>query len=180
MERCSWLDLKNPKYVKYHDEEWGILHEDDYYLFRMLILEMFVAGLSFECVLNKVDAFKKAFDDFDYIKIANYDDKKINELMNNKGIIRNKLKITSAINNASKFKEISDKFNGFINYIYTFTNGKIIYENNKTSSPLSDSISKDLKKRGMKFLGTVTIYSYLQAIGVINSHDEKCFLYKGK
>ena len=168
--RCKWCNINNPIYVKYHDEEWGILNLDDKYLFEMLILESFQAGLSWECVLNKREEFKKAYDNFNLEKICSYKDKKINELLNNKGIIRNKLKIKASIENAKIFKNIKDEYGSFKNYLETFTKGKIIYEIGKTTNELS----KDLIKRGMKFVGSTIIYSYLQAIGIINSHDDNC------
>ena len=177
--RCKWCNEKNKIYVEYHDKEWGILNTEDRYLLEMLILESFQAGLSWECVLNKREAFRKSYDNFAIDKIINYDDKKIEELINNKDIIRNKLKIKSSINNAIIFKKISEEYKGFYNYLKTFTRGNIIYENNKTTSNLSDNISQDLQKRGMKFVGSTIIYSYLQAIGVINSHDDTCD-YKNK
>lgn len=172
--RCKWCNEKNKKYVEYHDNEWGILNTEDKYLLEMLILESFQAGLSWECVLNKREAFRKGYDNFAIDKIINYDDKKIEELINNKDIIRNKLKIRASINNAKIFKQISEEYKGFYNYLKTFTKGNIIYENDKTTSNLSDNISQDLQKRGMKFVGSTIIYSYLQAIGVINSHDDTC------
>lgn len=177
--RCKWCNEKNKKYVEYHDKEWGILNTDDKYLLEMLILESFQAGLSWECVLNKREAFRRSYDNFAIDKIINYDDKKIEELINNKDIIRNKLKIKSSINNAKIFKQISEEYKGFYNYLKTFTKGIIIYENDKTTSNLSDNISQDLQKRGMRFVGSTIIYSYLQAIGVINSHDDTCD-YKNK
>ncbi len=178
MIRCKWCNLDNKKYIDYHDNEWGILNLDDSYLFEMLILESFQAGLSWECVLNKRDNFKLCYDNFNLDKIINYDDKKIDELLQNKGIIRNKLKIKMSINNAKIFKKIQTEFGSFSNYLNSFTKGKIIYELNLTHSKLSDDISKDLMSRGMKFVGTTIIYSYLQAIGVIYSHDKECFKYK--
>ena len=178
MKRCKWCNLKNEKYIKYHDEEWGVPNFDDKYLFEMLILESFQAGLSWECVLNKREAFEKAYDNFDIEKIINYDETKILELSENKNIIRNKLKIKASINNAKVFKNIKEEYQTFYNYLKSYTNDKIIYENDKTTSPLSDAISKDLIKRGMKFVGSVIIYSYLQAIGIIYSHEENCFLFK--
>lgn len=178
MKRCKWCNLKNEKYIKYHDEEWGVPNFDDKYLFEMLILESFQAGLSWECILNKREAFEKAYDNFDIEKIINYDETKILELSENKNIIRNKLKIKASINNAKVFKNIKEEYQTFYNYLKSYTNDKIIYENDKTTSPLSDAISKDLIKRGMKFVGTTIIYSYLQAIGVINSHEDDYYLYK--
>ena len=176
--RCQWCNLKNSKYVEYHDNEWGKLRTDDNYLFEMLMLETFQAGLSWECILNKRENFKKAYDDFNFIKILKYDDKKIDELMQNTGIIRNKLKIKSSICNAKIFNDIRDEYGSFYNYLKEFTKGKVFYEIGKTANDLSDFISKDLQKKGMKFVGSVVIYSYLQAVGIINSHEKKCFLYK--
>ena len=178
MNRCSWCNLNNNKYILYHDNEWGKPTHDDNKLFELLILESFQAGLSWECILNKREDFRKAFDNFNYKKISKYNETKINELLNNKNIIRNKLKIKAAINNSKIFIDIQKEYKSFSNYIWSFTNNNIIYENDKVSSELSDKISNDLKKRGMKFVGTIIIYSYLQAIGIINSHEENCFLYK--
>ena len=180
MQRCSWCNLKNPKYVDYHDNEWGVPQYDDKKLFELLILENFQAGLSWECVLNKRNDFIKAFDNFDIDKIIAYKQDKIDCLMQNKQIIRNRRKIESTIKNAKSFKDISKEFGSFSKYIWSFTNNKIIYETGKTSSELSDMISNDLRKRGMKFVGTVIVYSYLQAIGVINSHEKNCFKYVEK
>lgn len=179
-KRCAWCNLKNQKYVEYHDNEWGVANFDDKYLFEMLILESFQAGLSWECVLNKRDSFRQAYDNFDLKKVCNYDEKKKQELISNAEIIRNKLKVNASINNAKIFRDIKNEFGTFYNYLKTFTNGETYYEVGLTSSELSDKISKDLKKRGMKFVGTTIIYSYLQAIGIINSHDKDCFMYKGK
>lgn len=179
-KRCAWCNLKNQKYVEYHDNEWGVANFDDKYLFEMLILESFQAGLSWECVLNKRDSFRQAYDNFDLEKVCNYDEKKKQELISNAEIIRNKLKINASVNNAKIFRDIKNEFGTFYNYLKTFTNGETYYEVGQTSSELSDKISKDLKKRGMKFVGTTIIYSYLQAIGIINSHDKDCFMYKGE
>ena len=173
--RCKWCNMQNPLYVKYHDEEWCEPNFNEKYLFEMLILESFQAGLSWECVLNKREDFRQAYDNFDIDKICNYKETKIQELLENKKIIRNKLKINASINNAKIFRNIQKEYGAFKNYLETFTKGNIIYENDKTTSSLSDSISKDLQKRGMKFVGSTIIYSYLQAIGAIYSHDEKCF-----
>lgn len=178
MNRCSWCNLSNPKYIEYHDKEWGVLNLDDKYLFEMLILESFQAGLSWECILNKRENFRLSYDNFEIDKICSYNDEKIDELINNKGIIRNKLKIKASINNAIIFKKIINEYGSFHNYLKKFTNDKVIYEYNKITNTLSDEISKDLTKRGMKFVGSVIIYSYLQAIGIINSHDKECFMHK--
>lgn len=180
IKRCKWCNLKNPLYIKYHDEEWCQPNFNEQYLFEMLILELFQAGLSWECVLNKREDFRKAFDNFDIDKISKYNNKKIEELLKNEKIIRNKLKINAAINNSKIFKEIQKEYGSFYNYLRTFTKDTTIYEIDKVTSELSDNISKDLIKRGMKFVGSTIIYSYLQAIGVIYSHDKECFMYKEK
>lgn len=180
MKRCHWCNLSNPMYVKYHDEEWGILNFDEKYLYEMLILEMFQAGLSWECVLNKREAFRDAFSNFDVNKVARYDETDINNLIQNKGIIRNRLKIQAAINNSKIFIEIEKEYGSFKNYLLSFSNGHIIFENDETTNDLSDKISKDLKGRGVKFAGSTIVYSYLQAIGIINSHEVGCFLHKGE
>ena len=178
MKRCKWCNLKNEKYVDYHDNEWGKYNLDEKHLFEMLILESFQAGLSWECILNKRESFRKAYDNFDVDKICKYDDAKIEEMLENKDIVRNKLKIKASINNANIFKKIQEEFGTFENYLKTFTKDKVIYECDVTRSDLSDEISKDLIKRGMKFVGTTIIYSYLQALGIIYSHDKECFMHK--
>ena len=174
--RCRWANPKNERYIRYHDEEWGLPVHDDRKLFEMLILECFQAGLSWECVLNKQDAFREAFDGFDLEKICAYNEDKLEALRSNPGIIRNRLKIQAAVTNARVFREIQQECGGFSEYLWHWTDGKVIYETGRTSSELSDNISKDLEKRGMKFVGTTVIYAYLQAVGVIYSHDEGCFL----
>ena len=178
MKRCKWCNLNNPIYVEYHDKEWGVMNINDNYLLEMLILESFQAGLSWECVLNKRESFRLAYDNFNIDKICNYTENKIIELSENKDIIRNKLKIKASINNTKIFKSIQKEFGSFSNYLKTFTKDNIIYETDKTTNFLSDDISKDLIKRGMKFVGSTIIYSYLQAIGIIYSHEKECFLYK--
>ena len=176
MQRCHWVDVKSEIYVKYHDEEWGVPKHDDKELFELLILESFQAGLSWITVLKKREAFRAAFDNFNVNKVANYTDSKIEELLKNEKIIRSRGKINAAIGNAKIFLEIQKEFGSFSNYIWGFTNNKIITNTGfPVSSPLSDKISNDLKKRGMKYVGTVIIYSYLQAIGVINDHEKGCF-----
>ena len=179
-KRCSWVNLNNPLYVKYHDEEWGRPLHDDQALYELLILESFQAGLSWECVLNKRESFRQAFDGFDPHKIACYDERKTAELMSNPGIIRNRRKIEAAVSNSRVFLAIAREFGSFGSYLESFTKGETLYECGNTTNPLSDAISKDLKKRGMKFVGSTIIYSYLQAIGVIYSHDKDCYLYKGE
>ena len=178
MKRCKWCNLNNPLYIEYHDKEWGIPNFDDKYLFEMLILESFQAGLSWECILNKRKYFKKAYENFDIDKIINFDERKIKELLSNDKIIRNKLKINASINNAKIFKNIQNEYGSFYKYLLTFTKNKILKETNKTTNDLSDSISKDLIKRGMKFVGSTIIYSYLQATGFIYSHEKECFMSK--
>ena len=180
VKRCKWCNLKNPKYIAYHDNEWCQPNFEDHYLYEMLILESFQAGLSWECVLNKRDAFRVAYDGFDLDKICAYDEQKISDLLENKEIIRNRLKIKASINNSKIFKEILQEYGSFYNYLKGFTKNEIIYEINKTTNELSDAISKDLQKRGMKFVGSTIIYSYLQAIGIIYSHDKDCFMHKNE
>lgn len=180
VKRCKWCNENNSLYVEYHDKEWCVPNFDDKYLFEMLILESFQAGLSWECILNKRKDFKIAYDDFNIDKIVNYDEDKINRLLSNDKIIRNKLKIRASINNAKIFKNIQKEYGSFYNYLILFTNNKLFYEVNKTKNDLSDLISKDLVKRGMRFVGSTIIYSYLQATGFIYSHDRECFLYKEK
>lgn len=178
MKRCKWCNLNNPLYIEYHDKEWGIPNFDDKYLFEMLLLESFQAGLSWECILNKRKYFKKDYENFDIDKIINFDERKIKELLSNDKIIRNKLKINASINNAKIFKNIQNEYGSFYKYLLTFTKNKILKETNKTTNDLSDSISKDLIKRGMKFVGSTIIYSYLQATGFIYSHEKECFMSK--
>lgn len=178
MNRCSWCNNNNPIYVDYHDHEWGVPNHDDKYLYEMLIIESFQAGLSWECVLNKRKSFKEAYDNFDINKVIKYDDNKINELLSNKDLIRNKLKIKASIKNSIIFKSIQKEYGSFDNYLRHYTKDKIIYENDKTTNELSDNISNDLYKRGMRFVGSTIIYSYLQAIGVIYSHTNECDMYK--
>ena len=174
--RCQWVNLKNPLYVKYHDEEWGIPSRDDAYLYEMLLLEMFVAGLSWECVLNKRESFRIAFDRFEIDRVLAYDEIKKQELMNDPTIIRNRLKINATVKNSIVFQAIQREFGSFDRYIWSFTNNQVIQEpfTERTTSPLSDAISKDLKRRGMTFVGSTIIYSFLQAIGVINGHARDC------
>ncbi|RXM45760.1 DNA-3-methyladenine glycosylase I [Flavobacterium sp. YO64] len=178
--RCGWCSSSD-LYKKYHDEEWGTPVYDDPTLFEFLILETFQAGLSWITILNKRENFKTAFDNFDYKKIASYSEDKIEELLQNTGIIRNKLKIRSAVTNAQAFMKIQDEFGTFSDYIWKFTDGKPIDNNPKTlkdvpaTTPISDAISKDLKKRGFKFVGSTVIYAHMQATGMVNDHIEDCW-----
>ncbi|WP_406533530.1 DNA-3-methyladenine glycosylase I [Methanobrevibacter sp.] len=174
IKRCSWAG-DDEIYIRYHDEEWGVPTHDDQELFEMLVLESFQAGLSWITILKKRENFRKAFDNFDVEKVAGYGEEKVEELRQDKGIIRHKGKIASAINNAQIFIEIQEEFGSFDDYIWSFTDGEIIKAEFKTESELSKNISKDLKKRGMKFVGPTIIYSYLESIGIIDNHQENCF-----
>ncbi len=174
--RCRWCNLNNPLYVAYHDEEWGRPEHNDRKLFELLILEGFQAGLSWECILNKRAAFRAAFDGFDPVVVSQYTDAKIEALMQDKGIVRNRRKITSAVKNAAIFRAIAAEYGSFDAYIWGFTQGQTIRENDRTTSALSDRVSKDLHRRGMRFVGSTIMYSYLQAIGVIDSHEDGCFM----
>ena len=175
-KRCHWCNLNNPLYVHYHDYEWGKLDLRENYLFEMLILEMFQAGLSWECVLNKRGAFRKAYEGFVPSKVASFSEEKIASLCSNKDIIRNKRKILASVENSKIFLSIEVEYASFSAYLMTFTGGKIMKETESTSSSLSDAISLDLRKRGMKYVGTKVVYSFLQAVGIINSHDDDCYL----
>ena len=175
--RCHWFDESNEIISKYHDEEFGILNKDDDYLFEILVLVNFQTGLSWEIMLKKREDFRIAFDGFDVDKIADYDNEKIEDLLKNDKIIRNRNKINAVVNNANAFIKIQKEYGSFYDYIKTFTKGEIFHERGLTESELSRTMVKDLKMRGMKYLGPVTMYSYLQTIGVINSHEEDCFLY---
>ncbi|WP_027089623.1 DNA-3-methyladenine glycosylase I [Thomasclavelia saccharogumia] len=180
VKRCTWVDEKSEIYKDYHDHEWGRPVYDDEKLYEMFLLETFQAGLSWITILKKREAFKEAFDQFDVKKIARYDETKVTELLNNEKIIRSKRKIAAAIKNAKIFMDIQNEFGSFSKYIWGFSNNQIIKnidDNFKTTSKLSDEISNDLKKRGMSFVGSITIYSYLQAVGIVNDHELNCFCY---
>lgn len=181
MQRCKWVNLNNKLYIDYHDNEWGRPVYADHKLFELLLLESFQAGLSWETILNKRKYFKESFDNFDYNLISKYNDQKIEELLNNKNIIRCKRKINAAINNAKIYIDIIKEWGSFSKYIWHFTNNAIITNDNDVipvKTELSDKISADLKKRGMKYVGSIIIYSYLQAIGIVNDHEKTCFLSK--
>ena len=175
--RCHWFDKSNDILRKYHDEEFGILNKDDDYLFEILVLVNFQTGLSCEIMLKKREDFRIAFDGFDVEKIAGYDENRMEELLKNENIIRNRNKINAVVNNAKVFIKIQEDYGSFYDYIKTFTKGQIFHERGLTESELSRTMVKDLKKKGMKYLGPITMYSYLQTVGVINSHEENCFLY---
>jgi DNA-3-methyladenine glycosylase I len=181
--RCAWCE-KDDLYRDYHDNEWGNpVYEDDK-LFEFLVLETFQAGLSWYTILKKRNNFRKAFDQFDYSKVAQYDDKKIEALMQDIGIIRNGLKIKASISNAVAFINVQQEFGSFSKYIWNFTDGKPIHNNIKNikevpaKTPLSDKISKDLKKRGFKFVGSTVVYAHMQATGMVNDHVEECWKMK--
>lgn len=180
--RCPWCG-NDPLYVQYHDEEWGVPVKDDGKLFEFLTLETFQAGLSWITVLRKRENFRKAFDNFDYKKIAKYSEDKVESLKQDAGIIRNGAKINAAISNAQAFMKVQDEFGSFSNYIWGFTNNKPLVNKRKkigelpASTELSDTISKDLKKRGFKFVGSTVVYAHLQATGQINDHLVDCFRY---
>jgi len=182
-ERCEWCG-KDPLYVEYHDNEWGVPVFDDAKLFEFLILETFQAGLSWITILRKRENFRAVFDGFDYKKIATYNEDKFNELLQNKGIIRNKLKIKATISNAVAFMEIQKEFGSFSKYIWNFVNEKPLKNIYKTlkevpgTTALSDTISKDLKKRGFKFVGSTVVYAHMQATGMVNDHVKTCFRYQ--
>ncbi len=179
VNRCTWVNLENPVYVKYHDTEWGIPQHSDKILFEMLILEFFQAGLSWECILNKREGFRQALDGFDAEKISRYGEEKCAQLLLNPNIIRNRLKIQACVTNSRIFMQIQEEYGSFDAYLWGFTDGKPILESCdiRTTSPLSDRISQDLKKRGMKFVGSTVIYAYLQSVGVLNAHQKGCGCY---
>lgn len=180
--RCSWCG-SDPLYMKYHDEEWGVPVKDDQTMFEFLILETFQAGLSWITILRKRENFRKAFDNFDYKKIANYEQSKIDSILQDEGIIRNKLKIKSAVTNAQAFMKIQNEFGSFSEYIWSFVIGLPIKNNWKhhqdvpATTEISDALSKDLKKRGFKFVGSTVMYAHMQATGLVNDHIEGCFRY---
>ena len=183
MERCPWPGI-DEMYIKYHDEEWGVPVHDDRKHFEFLILEGAQAGLSWATILKRRDNYRKAYDNFDPVKVAKYDEAKVEELLGNAGIIRNRKKIESSINNAKQFLEVQKEFGSFDNYIWTFVNHKPVINSWKelseipANTALSDRISKDLKKRGFSFVGSTIIYAHIQAIGLVNDHLVSCFRYQ--
>lgn len=178
VQRCRWVEGKEAIYLKYHDEEWGVPVYDDKMLFEMLVLESFSTGLSWLIILKKRENFREAFDHFDLDKIIHYDEQKITDLLENKGIVRSRSKILATISNAKVFKAIQEEFGSFSHYLWSYTNHQVLYpEHFETHSPLSDVIAQDLKNRGIKYFGTVTVYAYLQAVGVLQCHDRNCFKY---
>ncbi|UAB82140.1 DNA-3-methyladenine glycosylase I [Marixanthomonas sp. SCSIO 43207] len=182
-QRCAWCG-DDPLYIAYHDTEWGVPVYDDQTLFEFLLLETFQAGLSWITILRKRENFREAFDGFDYKKIAQYNQNKIDSLLTNTGIIRNKLKVKSAVSNAQSFMKVQEEFGSFSTYIWGFVDGKPIQNELKSlknvpaNTPLSDTISKDLKKRGFKFVGSTVVYAHMQATGMVNDHVTSCFRHK--
>ncbi len=181
MKRCSWPNLENSQlYIDYHDKEWGVASRDDAHLFEMFVLESFHCGLSWLLILKKRDEFRRAFDNFDPQKISRYNETKITELLQNKGIVRNKAKILATVQNAKAYLKVVGEFGSFSEYLWSFTDNKVVYnpfDGITTRNELSDTVAKDLKKRGFKFMGTVTCFSYLEAVGIMNDHATDCFLY---
>lgn len=179
--RCGWVDLTKPDYVKYHDDEWGVPVREDTKLFEFIILESAQAGLSWYTILKRRDGYRQAFADFDVRKVAEFSTEKVEELMQNAGIIRNRGKINAAIGNAKAFIQIQQEFGSFSDYLWGYVNNTPIVnrfdklEDYPVTSELSDTIAKDLKKRGFKFFGSTICYAYLQACGVINDHTKDCF-----
>lgn len=181
--RCNWVS-NDELYIKYHDEEWGKPVYDDKVLFEFLVLESFQAGLSWITILKKRENFRKAFDNFNHKKIVKYDDAKIEELLQNEGIIRHRGKIEATINNARVFQEIQKEFGSFSDYLWNYVNNKPIDNKLKSikdavaKTEISDALAKDLKKRGFKFMGSTTVYAFMQAVGMVNDHITSCFCYK--
>ena len=178
MKRCRWADPNSELYIAYHDREWGRPEHDDQKLFEMLILEGFQAGLSWLTILKKREAFRRAFDHFDPAAVAQYGPEKVESLMVDAGIVRNRRKILASIQNSKTFLAIQEEFGSFDRYLWSFTEGEVIVNTDDvfpTHTDLSDRISKDLKRRGMSFVGTTIIYSFLQAVGVVNDHELTCF-----
>jgi len=182
-KRCDWVNLSNDLYIKYHDEEWGVPLHHEHKLFELLILEGCQAGLSWETILKKRENYRKAYDNFDPKVVAEYDDEKIQELLSNAGIVRNKLKVRASVKNAKVFLKIQKEFGSFDQYLWNFIDNKPIVNNLEkledypTRTELSDKISSDLKKRGMSFVGSTIIYAMIQAIGMVNDHQTDCFRY---
>lgn len=184
IKRCSWASPTNPLYLKYHDEEWGVPCHDETRLFEMLNLEGAQAGLSWSTILNKRENYRAAFDQWDAEKIAAYDATKVAELLGNAGIVRNRLKVAATINNAQAYLRLREEVGSLDSFLWAYVDGKPILNTRKSISdtpaktPLSDQLSKDLAKRGFKFVGSTIIYAYMQAIGMVNDHAKDCFCYK--
>ncbi len=183
MKRCEWPNLENSQiYIDYHDNEWGVASRDDKHLFEMFVLESFHCGLSWLLILKKREFFRQAFDNFDAEKIASYDEEKIASLLLDKGIVRNKAKILATIANAKAYLKVKAEFGSFSDYLWGFVDNKqqcTPFDGTVTRNELSDTVAKDLKKRGFKFMGTVTCFSYLEAVGIMNNHASYCFRHNG-
>ena len=184
IHRCEWVPENNKLYIDYHDKEWGVPVKDDATLFEFLVLETFQAGLSWITILKKRENFRAAFDDFDYTKIADYSPSKVDSLLQNAGIVRNRLKIKATITNAQAFLEVHKEFGSFYSYIWGFINNTPIkntvsnYKTAPANTSLSDHISKELKKKGFKFVGSTVVYAHMQATGMVNDHEISCFRYE--
>ncbi len=182
--RCQWSHNGNELYIKYHDEEWGVPVYDDRKHFEFLVLEAAQAGLSWATVLNKREGYRKNFADWDATKVARFTPKQVEKILLDPGIVRNRLKVESTVNNAQRFLEVQEEFGSFDNYIWRFVDGKPVVNERQSlkevpaTTPLSDAVSKDLKKRGFKFVGSTVIYAHLQATGIVNDHTVDCFRYK--
>ncbi|MBN2435376.1 MAG: DNA-3-methyladenine glycosylase I [Spirochaetes bacterium] len=183
MSRCDWVNMKNPLYIEYHDEEWGVPVYDDRKLFEMLILEGVQAGLTWETVLNRRETYREAYDNFEPSIVANYSEKKMENLLSNSSLIRNRRKISASVKNASVFLDIQLQYGSFSDYLWDYVSGKPIQNGFSNigevpaSTTLSEKLSVDLKKRGMSFVGPVIIYSFMQAVGLVNDHITNCFRY---
>lgn len=180
-KRCRWCNLKNPLYVAYHDDEWGVFPDNEQKLYELFILETFHSGLSWECILNKRENFRRSYDNFDIERVMEYAEEKINRLMADSSIVRNRKKIEASIKNSRIYYSIEKTYGSFKAYLMSFSCGEVIIEPDSavTTSVLSDMISRDLKARGMSYVGSITIYSFLQAVGIINGHEKDCFCYIG-
>jgi DNA-3-methyladenine glycosylase I len=182
--RCGWAE-GSASMTEYHDTEWGVPSSDDSYLYEMLVLEGAQAGLSWSTILNKRESYRKALDGFDYARNARYTEHRLEKLLQNPGIVRNRLKVQSVVLNAQAFLRVQEEFGSFSTYLWGWTDGKPVVNHRPstasfpTRTELSDSISKDLKKRGFKFVGTTIVYAYLQAVGVVDDHERRCFITRG-
>lgn len=184
LSRCSWADPANPRYLVYHDEEWGVPCHDETRLFEMLNLEGAQAGLSWSTILNKRETYRLAFDQWDAEKIARYDETKVAELLANPGIVRNRLKVAATINNAQVYLKLREEVGGLDAFLWAYVDGTPILNNRKSNAetpaktPLSDRLSRDLARRGFKFVGSTIVYAYMQAIGMVNDHARNCFCHQ--
>jgi DNA-3-methyladenine glycosylase I len=184
IKRCTWAEGTSLEYIRYHDVEWGVPVTDDRTQFEFLILEGAQAGLSWSTILNKREGYRKEFAEFDPEKVARFTQKRIDKILLNPGVVRNKLKVHSAVSNAKLFLKVQDEFDGFSNYIWSFVNGKPIQNRIKKGSDIpatsaeSDALSKDMKKRGFKFVGSTILYAHMQATGLVNDHLTSCFRYR--